>query len=260
MVKIYGAGGYQRLEDYQSGLLISPDGRVLTVYSSVLDTNNIDVYLSDGRKFEARFLGADPRVEIALLKIDAVNLPYFDLAGAAKAELGENVFALSNLFNVAVGNEPLSVQSGIVSAITTLYARRGAYETPYHGTVYVLDETTNNPGSAGGALVNHRGELLAVLGKELRSSQSNIWLNYAIPIEELRSSVESICAGKFVVRRAQQQSTKTSNPLDLESLGIVLVPDVLERTPPYVDYIFPGSPAEKAGILPDDLIVLINGR
>lgn len=67
-------------------------------------------------------------------------------------------------------------------------------------------------------------------------------------------------AGKFVAERQAEANQKPANPLILETLGIVLVPDVLERTPPYVDYIYPGSPAEKAGVGPDDLIVLVGDR
>lgn len=260
IVKIYGAGGYRGLEAYQSGLLISPKGHILTAYSSVLDTDYITIYLADGRKFEAKLLGADPRLEAAVLKINAAELPYFDLDKAAKVDVGANVLALSNLFNVALGDEPASVQHGIVSAITKLDARRGAFETPYRGPVYVLDAKTNNPGSAGGALVGRREELLAMLGKELRNSSNNTWLNYAIPIDELRPSVEAIRNGKFVAERETGPNRKPPRSLSLEALGIVLIPDVLERTPPYVEQVRAGSPAEKAGARPDDLIVLLGDR
>ena len=90
MVKIYGAGGYRGLESYQSGMLISPQGHILTAYSHVLDTDYITAYLADGRKFEAKLLGADPRLDAAVLKIDSEDLPYFDLDRAAKAEADKN--------------------------------------------------------------------------------------------------------------------------------------------------------------------------
>jgi serine protease Do len=260
MVKIYGAGGYRGLESYQSGMLISPQGHILTAYSHVLDTDYITAYLADGRKFEAKLLGADPRLDAAVLKINAEDLPYFDLDRAAKAEEGSSVLALSNLFNVAQGDEPASVQHGIVSAITNLEARRGAFETPYRGPIYVLDAKTNNPGSAGGALVNRRGELLAMLGKELKNSMNNTWLNYAVPVEELRPSVEAIRGGKFIAQGESDPKRKPPHALTLEALGIVLVPDVLERTPPYVELVRAGSPAEKAGLQSDDLIVLLGDQ
>ena len=256
MVKIYGAGGLSGLEAYQSGFLISQTGHIVTVRSYVLDTDYIGVTLADGRKYEAKLVGADPRLEVAVLKIEADELPHFDLAVSVPAEGGTRVLALSNLFGVATGDEPDSVQHGVIAVKTRLDARRGAFATPYRGTVYVLDAMTNNPGAAGGALVNLHGELLAMLGKELRSSQSNIWLNFAIPIDELRGTVESIVAGKFNPGE-EKPDARPVQSVDAASLGLRLVPDELERTPPYVDQVQGGSVAAAAGVLPDDLVVFV---
>lgn len=260
IVKIYGAGGIRGLEAYQSGVLISPEGHVLTAFSHVLDSDEIAAVLADGRRLDAKLLGADPRLDVAVLKIEATGLPFFDLNNAAKVEAGARVLAVSNCFGVAMGNEAASVQKGTVSVVTRLEARRGGFETPYRGPVYVLDVTTNNPGAAGGALVTRRGELVGMLGKELRNSLNNTWLNYSLPIEELRQSVADIRAGKFVARREPDSARKPQRSLELASLGIMLIPDVLERTPPYVDHVRPGSAADQAGIRPDDLIVLLGDR
>jgi S1-C subfamily serine protease len=256
MVKIYGAGGVRGLEAYQSGFLVSDQGHILTVWSYVLDTDYITATLDDGRKFEAKLLGADPRLDLAVLKVDAQELPHFDLATAVPASSGSRVLAFSNLFGVASGDEPASVQHGIIAVKTRLDARRGTFETPYHGSVYVLDAMTNNPGAAGGALTNLSGELLAMLGKELRNAQNNIWLNYALPIDELRASVEQILQGKFRPGDDKPE-LKPADAVDLVQLGLVLVPDVLDRTPPYVDLVRGGSPAETAAVKPDDLIVFV---
>lgn len=256
IVKIYGAGGVRGLEAYQSGFLISAAGHVLTVWSYVLDTDYITATLDDGRRYEAKVVSFDPRLELAVLKIEATELPHFDLAAAVPGESGTRVLALSNLFGVATGDEAASVQHGVIAVKTRLDARRGVFETPYHGAVYVLDAMTNNPGAAGGALINDQGELLGMLGKELRSAQSNIWLNYAVPIDELRASVEAIIAGRD--RPAEQdKQDRPDHPADLASLGLVLVPDVLERTPPYVDLVRSGSPAAAGGLKPDDLVVYL---
>jgi serine protease Do len=260
MVKITGAGGVRGMEGYQSGMLISPQGHILTAYTYALDTDFITVVLADGRKFDAKLLGAEPRLEVAVLKIEAAGLPCFRLAQAVKAEAGTGVLAVSNLFNVATGSEPASVQKGTIAVVTQLEARRGVFETPYHGPVYVLDVTTNNPGAAGGALVTRDGRLVGMLGKELRNALNNTWLNYAVPIGELRKPVEAIQAGKYVAQREADANRKPPRPLDLAALGIMLVPDVLERTPAFVDRVFPGSPAEKAGIRPDDLILLLRAK
>ncbi len=82
IVKIYGAGGIRGLEAYQSGILISSEGHILTAWSYVLDTDSVLAVLDDGRRFPASLVGADPRSELAVLKIDAADLPYFDLRKA----------------------------------------------------------------------------------------------------------------------------------------------------------------------------------
>lgn len=260
IVKLYGAGGFRGMEPYQSGMLISAEGHILTVWSYVLDTDYLVAVLDDGRRFDARLLGADPRLEIAVLKIDATELPHFELGEAVEAEPGERILALSNLFGVASGNEPASVQDGVIAAQTQLQARRGVFETPYRGPVYVLDAVTNNPGAAGGALVARDGRLLGMLGKELRNSVSGTWLNYALPIAELQLSVEQIRQGKLAAAEASGDRPRPQRAATLAVLGVQLVPDVLERTPPYVDRLAPDSPAAKAGLLPDDLVILVGDR
>ncbi|MCE9546784.1 MAG: S1C family serine protease [Planctomycetia bacterium] len=259
IVKVFGAGGLRGLKAYQSGMLISPAGHVLTAYSYVLDTDSVTVVLDDGRRFEAKLVGADPRLEIAVLKCEATDLPCFDLTAAVEGRIGTRVLALSNLFGVATGDEQASVQHGVISALSTLSARHGVFSTPYRGSVYVLDAMTNNPGAAGGALTDSQGRLLGILGKELRNTSSNLWLNYAIPISELRPAIEDILAGKSrpqpseIARRPRQA-------LDLAGLGLLLVPNVTDATPPYVESVQPDSPAAHAGLAPDDLILFINGR
>jgi serine protease Do len=260
IVKIFGAGGLRGLEAYQSGFLISGEGHILTAWSYVLDSDAIAVYLSDGRKLAAEMLGIDPRTEIAVLKIDAQNLPHFNLAEAVSLASGAKVLAFSNMFGVALGNEPASLLHGIVAAKTELAARRGAFETNYRGPAYILDAMTNNPGAAGGALTDAKGRLAGMLGKELRSSSSNIWLNYAIPIGELQPIVDQILAGKFRPASAEEGKKKPKEHHTLAALGIHLVPDFLVRTPPFVERVEPASAAAKAGVRPDDLVLFVNSR
>ena len=260
MVKIYGAGGVRGLEAYQSGFLISSRGHVLTAWSYVLDSEYIGVTLDDGRKFEGQLVGADPRCEIAVLKIAVEELPCFNLTEPAELAPGDRVLAFSNLFNVAIGDEPASVLHGSVSARTPLAARRGAFETPYRGSVYVLDAVTNNPGAAGGALTDRRGRLAGILGKEVRSSVSNLWINYAIPLDEIATAVDDILAGKTRPRAADETAKKPAQPWTMELLGVRLIHNVLPKTPPFVDEVRPDSPAAKAGLKRDDLVLFINNR
>lgn len=259
MVKIFGAGGLRNLEAYQSGFLISADGYILTAWSYVLDAGQATVMLDDGRHYVADIVGADPRTEIAVLRIEATELPYFDLREARELTPGARVLAFSNLYGVATGDEPTSVLHGVVSGVTRLAARRGSFETPYRGVVYVLDAMTNNAGAAGGALTDSRGRLAAILGKELRDSRTNVWLNYAVPISELQASIESIITGKEI-KAASDADRLPEESASLESLGIVLIPNVLRNTPPFIDTILPRSSAAKTDLKTDDLIVLVNGN
>jgi len=261
VVKIYGAGGVRGLEAYQTGLLISPQGHVLTVFSYVLDVDELRVVLDDGRKFTAAVVGVDPLRELAVLKlpVDDDELPAFDLSQARSAQVGERVLALSNLFNIAGGDEPVSVLQGVVAAQVRLDARRGGFQSAYRGDVYVLDAAANNPGAAGGALVNWRGELVGMLGKELRSRTTGAWLHYALPIGDIADAVASLRTGRSM-ELADAQPSAPVEPLSLAALGVVLVPDILERTPPYIDAIFPDSPAATARLQPDDLIVFVDGE
>ncbi|MEI7781484.1 MAG: S1C family serine protease, partial [Planctomycetota bacterium] len=138
-----------------------------------------------------------------------------------------------------------------------LEARRGAYEAPYRGDVYILDCTTNNPGSPGGALVDWRGRLVGLLGKELRATSSGIWLNYALPVAEVARGYQEIISGGPPAASAETPVAVAFAPA---VLGVVFVPDVLDKTPPFVESIRPDSPAARAGLRPDDLLVAVNGR
>lgn len=257
VVKIFGAGGTAGLEAYQSGVLISPEGMILTVWSAVLDTDQLSVVLDDGRNYLGELWAADPGREIALVKIDAEELAAFRYDAPRPARVGERVWAWSNLFGVAQGAEAVSVQHGVVAAIAPLEAGRGVFLSPYRGPVYVLDNMTNNPGAAGGALVDGDGALLGLLGKELRSTSQGVWLNYALPLAELAGPLATLVERRSPLPVARDERR---GGLDATSLGIVLVPDVVPRTPAYVESVRPGTPAADAGLRADDLVVSVAGR
>ncbi len=258
VVKIYGAGGLRGMEAYQTGILISAEGHVLTALSYVLDTDDLVVMLDDGRKWQAEFVGSDPVRELAVLQIpvEGVPLPYFDLHKSVKADEGQRVLALSNLYGIATGDEPVSVLQGVITAIAPLDARRGAHQANYRDTVYVLDAYANNPGASGGALIDWQGRLIGVLGKELRSRVTGTWLNYALPAEKIATAVDDLLAGREL-DSLQDERLPPELALSTEALGFMLVPNVLPRTPPYVDTVRPNSPADEAGLRPDDLVVFV---
>jgi serine protease Do len=258
VAKIFGAGGIRGLHAYSTGFLVSPTGHLVTVWSHVLDDQAVTVVLHDGRKFEGKILGAEPQLDLAVLKIEGDDFPYFDLDGAAAAGVGTRVLAFSNMFKVATGDEQVSVLHGVIAARTKLTARRGNYETPYNGPVYVVDAITNNPGSGGGVLTTAEGVLLGMIGKELRNSQTNTWINYAIPISELKLVINEIISGKFVSREERTDDSVNPRRYAPVDFGLVMVPDVLYRTPAFVDSVLPGSPAAKADIRPNDLVLFVN--
>lgn len=259
VVKIFGAGGVKNLEAYGSGFLISADGYIVTVWSHVLDADVVTVVLDDGRRFEAELLGAEPTLELAVLKIDAEGLPHFDLVETAEAGPGTRVLAFSNVFQVAVGDEPVSVLHGVIAATEPLSARSGRFDVSYNGPVYVVDAVTNNSGAAGGVLTTRDGRLLGMIGRQLNDAESNTRLNYSIPISELSNTIEQIQTGDFS-RDRDDASLEVADNFDAIDFGIVLVPDVVERTPAYIDVVLEDSQANAEGLLPDDLIVFANNR
>ena len=261
LVKIFGSGGSRGLEAYQSGILISADGHVLTAWSYVLDSSLITATMNDGYRAEAELVGFDPRLDIAILKIPVTDAPFFNLEKIASVETGDRVLAFSNLYNVATGDEPVSIQQGFVSSISNLSARQGTYQSPYQGEALLIDAMTNNPGSAGGAVTDRSGQLIALVGKEVRDQRTGAWLNYAIPIEKLKSSIEQILAGEKPIAGGSAASERKlpTEPMTPDLLGLALVPNIVKRTPPYIDRVASGSAADQAGLQADDLIIELDG-
>jgi len=261
MVKIFGGGGLKRLESWQSGFFVSSDGLIATAWSYVLDSQPT-VVLDSGQRLTAELVGYHPQYEIALLRVSLAEQDWFNLDDAGQALVGTSVVAFSNLYGVAAGNEKCSVQTGLVSALVPLDARRGTRKANYQGPAIVLDATTNNPGAAGGAVTDEAGRLLGMIGRESRSAESELWLNYAIPAEQVSIAVDLILAGQTdgIRSDAGQPGRRPTEPMTLSLMGLVLVPDVVERTPPFVDQVLAGSAAEVAGLQVDDLIVQVNDK
>ncbi|MDA7936869.1 S1C family serine protease [bacterium] len=260
VVKIYGAGGLKGLEAYQSGFLVSPEGHIATAWSYVLDVEPV-VLLDDGRRYESKIVGFEPSLELAVLKIDATDTPFFELKEEPTVDWGDPVIAVSNLFNIATGDEPASVMQGTIASVADLNARRGTFKTPYRGKVLILDLIANNPGAAGGVVIDSNGQLAGMLGKELRDSTTGVWLNYAVPADALRTTIGDIIAGrKTTVIDPATATLPRKDSHNPDFLGLVMVPDVLETTPAYIDNVAKDSAAARASLRPDDLILLVNGQ
>ncbi len=279
MVKLFGIGGFKGLPSYGTGLLVSKHGHILTVNNHILNTPGILVHLYDGRQFQAKVLAREPELDVALLKIDDdVNfLQHFDFAKEAERPLAENgdwILAFSNQFKIALRDEPMTVQRGVIMALADLRGRRGIFDAPYQGDVYFLDVIACNPGAAGGAVTNRKGDLLGILGRELKSSGTDTWINYAVPIQavvdvqredkEGKTQTEKVSMATFVSKAMSKEGYIAGTKKKLEDRGayhgIVLVVNVVTSTPPYVEEIMSGSPAAKAGLQPDDLILYVGGE
>ncbi len=256
-VKLYGAGGLANLASYGTGILISPDGHILTVWNHLLDTDSVVAVLDNGRRLPATFIAGAGEAGLAVLKIEVRNAPHFDLNQLAQRGPGTPVLGFSNMFNVAAGDEPVSVIHGVIAMVGPLPARRGRFDMTYKGDVIVVDAVMNNPGAAGGALTTASGELLGIIGKEIRDSRSNLWINYAIPLYDFRETIGQLVRGE-VVTGDRVELPPVIRPVDTMPMGFRLVPDVVARTPAYIDVVQPGSPAAESGLLQDDLIVLAN--
>ncbi len=274
MVKLFGAGGFKGLPSYGTGLLVSPKGHILTCNNHILSATDLRVHLYDGRFYHCKLLFREPELDVAVIKIqDEVDfLPYFDFARAAArplAEPGDWVLAFSNCFQIATRDEPMTVQRGVIAAYAELRGRRGIFDAPYIGEVYFVDAIANNPGAAGGVITNRNGELLGIVGRELKNTLSDTWINYATPVQarvdiqrdektvkvDMATFVQESIAGTY------KQSEKRKNKEDRGGYhGIVLVPNVIGLTPPYVEEVLAGSPAATAGLRADDLIVYMDGE
>jgi S1-C subfamily serine protease len=256
IVKLYGAGGARGLESYQTGIVIGDGTLILTSWSTVLDVEKVRVVTFDGRRLDAETVGVDPQCELALLRIPDAGLPGYTLDPEIVPRVGQRVFAISNLFGIAAGNESCSAQKGVVMAIAPLTKRKGSLKTLYQGRVIVVDVMTNNPGAAGGGLIDLSGRLIGVIGKELRDEQAGIWINYALPVDVVKNSVDRILSGQTTTSAAA--ATTVAEPHRLADLGLALIPDVLPKTPAFVDWVREDSMAARAGLQPNDLILLVN--
>lgn len=154
---------------------------------------------------------------------------------------------------MAVGDERVSAQHGVIATVIPLAARRARMKHPIavmstcliaRPTIQVLQEER---------LVDYRGRLIGMLGKELRSSTSGIWISYAIPIDELLPAYRDILDGKSV----EPETSSLVVRIDPTVLGVVLLPDLLDKTPPFVESILPDSPAARADVRADDLVVAV---
>ncbi|MFW6162284.1 MAG: S1C family serine protease [Planctomycetota bacterium] len=247
--RIYG-GGAGREHGYATGLIVSPNGHILTAQGIYLTEGRLRVVLPDGSRHEAEILRRSETLQTALLKVEADTPHYFELSDESPVEQGDWVLAVSNLFNVAAADEPLSVTMGVVSLRAEITARHRAQDVPYEGELLLIDAITSNPGAPGGALITLDGTLAGMLGKLFQSKSTNTRINYAVPVELLKP---------FVVGETTPKVAGSPKPTGPPYIGLRLFTLTGKRAPAYVDRVRHGSPAREAGIRKDDLILGVAG-
>ncbi len=263
IVKLFGAG-LGSLDSYGTGVLVSKEGHVLTVWNHLVSTGFLTAVTADGRRFQVETVGTSLDHDAALLKLKAdanETFPWIDLNQAKDVEVGSTIYAFSNMFRVAAGNEPVSVVHGVIAARVPLEAKQGRWTFPVKSPVWLIDAITNNSGAAGGLLTDASGVPVGLIGREIRHAASRTWVNYAVPLTTLAPVVDALQAGKKLGPNRKDAATDVAMVSDQElttKFGITMLPNVIERTPAYVDDIVAGSSAQTAGLQRSDLIVLVN--
>jgi len=229
-----------------SGFIVSSDGYILTANHLVGDAEKVTVKQGDNPEVEAKVIGTDPDSDVAVIKIDADNLPFLELADSDKLEVGEWVIAIGNPFGLSH-----TVTAGIVSA----KGRSGLQLAEYED--YIQTDAAINPGNSGGPLLNLDGKAVgintAIVTGHL-AYRGNIGIGFAIPINMAKYIYAQMAEGGKVVYGALGIIISNLDPDLAESLGIkdtkgVIIIEVLE-----------GSAAEKAGMKRYDVVVEFNGE
>jgi serine protease Do len=225
-----------------SGVIVSSDGYILTNNHVVNRASEIQVVLNDGRQFTAKVIGTDPQTDVALIKINAENLPALPLTDSSKVEIGDVVLAIGNPFGIGQ-----TVTKGIVSAKDRTTSGDGDED-------FIQTDAAINPGNSGGALVDTDGRLIGINSAILTRSGGNQGIGFAVPSDLCRWVMDSLVKNGHVERGL---------------LGVMiqdLTPDLakafkLDRTTgALVGDVSPGSPAAKAGLKSGDVITQFAGQ
>lgn len=227
-----------------SGVIVDKDGYILTNNHVVENADTIKVTLSDGREFTAKVVGRDPKTDIAVIKIDAKNLPAITLADSDKTEVGDVCLAIGNPFGIGE-----TVTKGIVSA-----TGRGNIGVGTDYEDFIQTDAAINPGNSGGALVDAEGRLIGINTAILSHSGGNQGIGFAVPVNMAREVMQSLIATGKVVRgymgvSIQNMNLDLAKKFDLPNDRGALVADVV-----------PKGPADKAGFQSGDVILEFNHK
>ena len=250
-VRIYGAGAGME-HGYASGIIVAPDGLILTAQAVLTDAGSIKVVLPGGvvcqGADQVKVLRRSEPLQAVLLKVEAKTPDFFDLPDRPIVQKGDWVLAVGNWFNVAEGSEWLSATVGVVALRAPMETKRRMQDVPLEGEVLLIDAITSNPGAPGGAVLSTDGRLAGMIGKVVESKSTNTRLNYAIPSDLLRGLVSG--------RDIAPAPALTHND-GAAFIGLKLFTLAGKGAPAYVDAVVPGSPAALAGLQKDDLVLRV---
>jgi serine protease Do len=227
-----------------SGVIVSADGYVLTNNHVVQDADELDVQLSDGRRFVGKVVGTDDRSDIAVVKIDATQLVPARLGDSSKMDVGDWVIAVGSPFEL-----DQTVTAGIISA-----TNRSVDILDYED--FLQTDAAINPGNSGGPLVNLRGEVIGINTAINSRTGSNAGVGFAIPSSMARAIMDSIIKTGHVVRGFIGASLAE---LTLDAAREAKLPEQY-RSGVVIEKVLEGGPAAKAGLKAGDIVVQVNGK
>ena len=239
----FGQQGSQSQSGLGSGVIMSADGYVLTNNHVVQEADHIEAVLADGRRANARVIGADPESDLAVLKIDLPDLPVMTPSDSDRIEVGDRVLAIGNPFGVGQ-----TVTSGIVSALGRDQLGINTFEN------FIQTDAAINPGNSGGALTDEQGRLLGINTAIYSRSGGSLGIGFAIPVNVARQALQDIVQNGRVVRGWIGVESTALTPELAENLGAASAQGVI------ITGVLNGGPAARAGMRPGDVVTLINGR
>ena len=233
----------QRAFSLGSGVIISPRGYILTNQHVVEAADEIEVALPDGTKLPAKVVGSDPETDLAVLHIEAQNLPAITLGQAENLRVGDVVLAIGNPLGVGQ-----TVTMGIVSALHRTGLRINTFEN------FIQTDAAINQGNSGGALIDTSGNLVGINTAILSQSGGSIGIGFAIPVSIAKQVMEQLIETGAVTRgwvgvELQEITPELADSFKLGTTDGVLVAGVQR-----------GSPADRAGIKPGDIVLTIDGK
>ena len=233
----------QRASSLGSGVIVSPSGYVLTNHHVVEAADEIEVTLADGKKLLAKVVGNDPDTDLAVLRLDAENLPAITFGSSEALRVGDVVLAIGSPFGFSQ-----TVTSGIVSALGRTGLGINTFEN------FIQTDAAINPGNSGGALIDASGNLIGINTAIFSPSGGSMGIGFAIPVSTAKMVLEQIVKNGSVTRGWIGVEAQAINPAMAESFRLGSTRGAL------IAGVLRGGPADKAGVKPGDVLLEVQGK